>query len=129
RVVALAALFVSGNCFAFGGMIAIGMNESHEVDGVKVPFTADAKLQSDDFNLDTRIYFEDGKLRDEVNISGQNMVYIQRYDLGTTWILLPQGMYMELPQGQESDQVQEYRLIEREVVGKETVNGMDTTKY
>ncbi len=45
-----------------------------------------------------------------------------------SWMLMGRGMYMESNLG-ESEQAPEYKLIEKEVVGEEVVNGMQTTKY
>jgi hypothetical protein len=44
-------------------------------------------------------------------------------------MVLPQNMYMEISPDQGNQQAPNYRLIEREVIGKETVNGIEATKY
>lgn len=129
---ALACLATAGAAHGFGGQIAVGMNAANEVEAVDVSFTADAKLETAEHTIDSRIYFSGGRLRDEIDVGGQSIVYISRADLGTIWMLMPAGnmnMYMEMPYGESSEQVQEFRLVEREVVGEETVNGMATTKH
>ncbi|RKZ12007.1 hypothetical protein DRQ50_12645, partial [bacterium] len=61
-------------------------------------------------------------------MGNQSMVTIQRFDLNKSWILMGQGMYIENDLG-ESAQAPEYKLIEKEVLGEEIINGMQTTKY
>lgn len=122
-------LLAAGTAHGFGGQIAVGMNAANEVDQIDVSFTADATLETADYSMQSKIYFHSGKLRDEIDLGGQQLTYISRADLGTTWVLMPQSMYIEVPHGQSSEQIQEFKLVEREIVGEETINGMDTTKY
>lgn len=129
-----AALYLGavGTAWGFGGQIAVGMNAANEVEAIDVPFTADATLETGGHTIESKIYFSDGRLRDEIDIRGQQIVYIGRTDLEKVWMLMPAGnrtMYMEMPYGESNEQVQEFRLVEREVVGEETVNGMATTKH
>ncbi len=118
---------------AMGGSIAVGLNEANQLDAVKVSFSADATIETDEFTMTERIYYVPGMVRDDMQMNGQQMVFIQRYDLGLLWMLMPEmgGMnaYIETDVSQPSEQLEQYRLVEREVVGQETVNGMDTTKY
>jgi hypothetical protein len=115
--------------FAFGGMIAVGMNEAAQVGEVETPFRAEARLETEEQNIDTVIYYKPGHIRDEMNMGGQDMVVLQDLEAQKTYMLMPQGMYMEMDMGESNDQTDEYRLIEREIVGQEKVNGFDTTKY
>lgn len=120
----------AGDAHAFGGMIAVGMNQAAEVGDIGSPFKATARLETAEQNIDTVIYYENGRIRDELRVGGQNMVWMQNVADKTNYMLMPaQRMYMEFAPGQQSDQVQEFRLVEREVVGREEVNGFDTTKY
>jgi hypothetical protein len=80
-----------------------------------------------------KIYFRDGKIRDEFDMEGQHLAYITRPDQHVVWMVMPRGFYMEISlddiEQNNAQQMQEYRLIEREVVGQEVVNGMQTTRY
>ncbi|MEJ2604826.1 MAG: hypothetical protein P8172_16360 [Gammaproteobacteria bacterium] len=124
-----AVVLAAGSAHGFGGMIAVGMNEAAQVGQVETPFRAEARLETAEQNIDTVIYYKDGHIRDEIRIGGNDLVVLQDIAKKKTYMLMPQGMYMEMEMGQPSDQMKEYRLVEREVVGKETVNGFDTTKY
>jgi hypothetical protein len=120
----------SAQAHAVGGSIAVGLNEANQLDTVQVSFVADATIETDEFSVTERIYYVPGMVRDDMQMSGQQMVFIQRYDLGKLWMLMPtQNVYMETDVSEPSEQLEQYRLVEREVIGQETVNGMDTTKY
>jgi hypothetical protein len=122
-------LLAAEAALAFGGMIAVGMNEAAQVGEVETPFRAEARLETEQQNIDTVIYYKPGHIRDEMKMGGQDMVVLQDLEAQKMYMLMPQGMYMEMDMGQSNEQMQEYRLVEREVVGREEVNGFDTTKY
>jgi hypothetical protein len=125
-----ACVSIGGVAHAFVGSIAVGLGEMNdEIGRVQTSFAADAKLETEEMTVETRIYYKPGKVRDEMKIGGQEMVTIRRFDKNKLWMLMGQGMYMEIDPEQGSDQSPEYKLIERERVGPETVNGMQTTKY
>jgi hypothetical protein len=132
-VIALAGLLAAGGAHAFGGMIAIGQGQASGQGMVEVPFTADADLQTPDHKIHTRIHYEPGKVRDDLVMGDQKMTYITRFDLGKSWMLLPQNMYMEFDpdqlQTQGNAQVQKFELVTRETIGRENVGGEETTKY
>ena len=114
---------------AFVGGIAVSIGRATNVEGAEIPpFSADAQLETEEHQLNSQVYYKPGMVRDVTNMGGMEMVTIQRYDEGKVWILMGQGMYMESEIG-EAEQAPEYKLIERTVVGKETINGMETTKY
>ncbi len=126
----IAVALISTQARAVGGTIAVGLNEANQLDTVQVSFVADATIETDEFSLTETIYYVPGMVRDDSQMSGQQMTFIQRYDLGKLWMLMPgQNVYIETDVSQPSEQLEQYRLVEREVVGQETVNGMDTTKY
>lgn len=123
-------------CFMFGpsanafvGQIAVGLGQMNEIGQIDTAFAADAKVETEDMNANTKIFYKPGKLRDEMSMGGQEMVMIRRFDLNKLWMIMGQGMYMDIDPDGGSDQAQQYTLIEREVIGPETVNGMQTTKY
>jgi hypothetical protein len=123
-----AALLFAGSAQAFVGSIAIGLGQANEVGKVKVAFSADAEIETEEGKFSSKMNYQDEKLRDVINMGGQTMTTITRYDLEKTWTIMGQGMYMENDIG-ESEQSPDYKLVERSVVGKENVNGQETTKY
>jgi len=123
-------LATAGIAQAFVGAISVSLGEMNEdVGRVMVSFSADAKLETEEMTANTRIHYQPGMVRDEINTGGQEMVTIRRFDLNKVWIIMGQGMYMEETPDEGSNQAQDYKLVSREIVGRETVNGMDTTKY
>jgi len=121
-------LLFSNTASAIIGTIVVGMGRAAEIDPIKVNFSADGQVETEDKKFNTKIYFKKDRLRDEMLMGGQSIIFIQRFDLNKTWMLMGQGMYMETDLG-ESEQSPDYKLIEKEVVGKEVINGMQTTKY
>ena len=114
---------------AFVGGIAVSIGQATNVEGAQIaPFSADAQVETEENTLTSHVNYKPGMVRDETDMGGMQMITIQRYDQGKVWVLMGQGMYMESKVG-ESKQAPEYKLIERSVQGKETVNGMATTKY
>ena len=124
-----ACLVFGGSASAFVGQIAVGLGAMNEVGQIDTAFAADAKVETEEMNVNTRIFYKPGKLRDEMSMGGQEMVMIRRFDLNKLWMIMGQGMYMDVDPNGGSDQAQQYKLISREVIGPETVNGMQTTKY
>lgn len=122
-------LIVAGSAYAFVGQIAVGLGQLNEGGQIDTAFAADAKVETEDMNINTKIFYKPGKLRDEMSMGGQEMVMIRRFDLNKLWMIMGQGMYMDIDPDGGSDQAQQYTLIEREVIGPETVNGIQTTKY
>jgi len=131
RAVVFAACFtIAGAAQAFVGTIAVGLGEMNEdVGRIQVSFAADAKLETEDMTATTRIHYQPGMVRDEMDMGGQQMVTIRRFDLNKLWMIMGQGMYMERDPEEGGDQAPDYQLVSREVVGREIVNGMETTKY
>ncbi len=123
------ALIAPASAWGFGSTIAVGMNEAAGVPAPTTPFRASATLETDEQNIDLTIYYTPGFTRDEMQIGPQNMVMLNDLSTGKMRTLMPQGIYMEFESGTTSEQIQEFKLIERTVVGKEEFNGFDTTKY
>jgi hypothetical protein len=111
------------------GSIAVGMGRMNDVGEVKTPFAADATLETEEMTVNTRIFYKPGAVRDEMSVGGQQMVTIRRFDLEKIWMIMGPGMYVEMDASQNNEQAPDYKLVSREVVGPETVNGMQTTKY
>lgn len=130
-IMALGALLLTAaaQVQAFGGGIAIGMSQLDGEETLDVSFSARATLETDEYNFEEKMYYRPGKLREEMAVAGQDMITIQRHDLGKLWMIMPQGMYMESDIDKPSEQMKSFELISHEQVGTEVVNGMDTTKY
>ena len=125
----MTCLVICGPAVAFVGQIAVGLGQLNEVGQIETAFAADAKVETEDMNVDTKVFYKPGKLRDEMSMGGQEMVMIRRFDLNKLWMIMGQGMYMDVEPDGGSEQAAEYKLISREIIGPETVNGIATTKY
>ena len=124
-----ASMTLANAAWGFGSTIAVGMNQAAGVDAPDTPFRAQAKLETADEKMNMTIYYRPGQTRDEVRMGSQDMVVLQDLAEQKFYMLMPQGMYMEFESGDKNEQMQEYKLVEREIVGKENVNGFETTKY
>ena len=118
----------SNAAHSFVGGMTVALGRTAQMGEVKTPFSADALVNTEQNQATSHVYYSPGMVRDDMDMGGQKMTSIQRYDLGKVWILMGPGMYMEQKIG-ESAQAPEYKLVERTELGKDTVNGMDTTKY
>jgi hypothetical protein len=114
----------------FGGSLAIGMSQLNEGAELGVSFKATATFRADEHAVEETMYYQPGgKLREELKLAGQDMVVIQRHDLGKLWMVMPQGFYLETDIDAPNEQVKSFTLVEHTKVGAETVNGIPTTKY
>jgi len=131
-VVAMGLLFAS-LAHAFLGALSTGLGEiDQEIGRIQTAFSAEGIFETEDFTGNAKVNYVPGKIRDEMNMGGQQMVMIRRLDINKFWTLMGQGMYMEVdPQQaqQGSDQAPQYELVSRERIGPETVNGIPATKY
>jgi hypothetical protein len=113
----------------FGGSLAIGMSQLNEGKELGVSFKAKATFAADEHTVEETMYYQAGKLREELNVAGRDMVVIARHDLGKLWVVMPQGFYLESDIEAPNEQVKSFTLLEHERIGRETVNGIETTKY
>jgi hypothetical protein len=83
-------------------------------------------------------YAPPGKHRQEMDQGGMQIVTILREDKGVVWSIIGPGMYMETAFGEEVQGRDPGRglvlpddteVVEFEELGRETVNGVDTTRY
>ncbi|HKJ23896.1 MAG TPA: hypothetical protein VKB65_03680 [Myxococcota bacterium] len=94
----------------------------------KSDYMAHTVMEADGARLTGRVWASGEKERRELAVSGRTHDVILRRDLGVAWILMPeQRMYLEQPLG-EHDRMASGDLV-REAVGKESVNGVETTRY
>jgi hypothetical protein len=130
-IAALGALLLAlaTHSHGFGGSLAIGMSQLNEGKELGVSFKAKARFEAEEHTVEETLFYQRGKLREELNVGGEDMVVISRHDLGKLWVVMPQGFYLESDIESPNDQVQSFTLVEHERIGRETVNGIDTTKY
>lgn len=128
-VLGVALLAAALPSHGFGGALAIGMSQLSDDGELAVSFKATARFEADEHTVEETLYYQAGKLREEVNMAGNDMVIIQRHDLGKLWVVMPQGFYMETAIDAPHEQVQSFTLLEHERLGPETINGIPTTKY
>ena len=120
---------ITASAHGFVGQIAVGLGEVEERGRVEVSFSGTATFETEEMTTEALVYYEPGKVRDEIDMQGQKMVVIRRFDLNKFWMLMGHGMYMEVSPDEQDGKSREYKLVSREKVGRETVNGMETTKY
>jgi hypothetical protein len=121
---------IAGVAQAFVGSMVVGLGEMNDdVGRIKNSFVAEAKFETEEVTATTRISYKPGKVRDDIDMGGQKMAMIRRFDLNKFWMIMGQGMYMDIDPDEGSDQAPQYRLISRERLGRETINGIETTKY
>lgn len=122
-------LVMAASAQGFVGQIAVGLGEVEERGRIDVSFSGTATFETEEMTTDATVYYEPGKVRDEINMQGQDMVVIRRFDLNKFWMLIGHGMYMEVSPDETEEKTRDYALVSREKIGRETVNGMETTKY
>lgn len=96
-----------------------------------VEYSADSIMEHDEGTMKGKVYVAPGKERREMSTGAEKMINIMRHDKKITWMLMPEDkMYMEMKQmaaSQSKDDLSAYK-IEQTTVGKETMNGVETTK-
>ena len=122
-------LVMAASTQGFVGQIAVGLGEVEERGRIDVSFSGTATFETEEMTTDATVYYKPGKVRDEINMQGQDMVVIRRFDLNKFWMLIGHGMYMEVSPDETEEKTRDYTLVSREKIGRETVNGMETTKY
>ena len=131
-VLLVIGLIAGGAVHAFVGQMAIGLGEMDESIGrIQVPFDADVKFESEEFNGTGHMYYQPGKIRDEMSMGSEQSVMIRLLDANKFYMLMPAmpGSYMEIDPDKGSKDAPNYKLISREVLGKESINGIPATKY
>ena len=94
----------------------------------KVDYSADSTMETEGgMTMKSRVYHSPGKQRMEMGGADGNVTIIRR-DKKVTWQLMG-NMYMEMPMDQLESPDLNSMDVEQTVVGNETVNGVQTTKY
>jgi Domain of unknown function (DUF4412) len=121
-------LACTGLCLvALGAAAAEGPLPSPTVD-----YSADRTMETDQGTFTGKVVFAKDKERTETQMQGMSMITIQRRDKQVRWMLMPaQKMYMESSIGEARGQMREGPAEGSTIseVGKETVEGFQTTKY
>ena len=96
-----------------------------------VEYSADSIMEHGEGTMNGKVYIAPGKERREMGAGAEKMVNITRNDKKVTWMLMAEDkMYMETKHSAAApskDDLSAYK-IEQTVVGKETMNGVETTK-
>ena len=96
-------------------------------------YSADQVIETSQGNIVSRVYHDGGKQRTEMQLQGMQQISIVRPDQQRILMVVPQmGMAMELPFNNElTARNPEYRIRDypTEVVGQETMQGEQVTKY
>ena len=96
-----------------------------------VEYSADSVMEHGEGTMKGKVYVAPGKERREMNSGAEKMVNITRKDKKVTWMLMGEDkMYMETKHSAAApskDDLSAFK-IEQTVVGKETMNGVETTK-
>ena len=105
-----AAFFVAGYFYAglgnaMVGTISVGLGQmDQDIGQLQTSFAADAVLETEDMTVNTRVHYQPGMVRDEMNVGGQEMITIRRFDLDKVWTIMGQGMYMETAADEANDE-------------------------
>jgi hypothetical protein len=117
---------------SFGIALASAASLAATVPVPKVEYTAERVIESEHGTMKHKVYSAGGKERSEIEMGGMQGVMILRPDKKIGWMLIPaQKMYMELDfaQARERTGAPADEDVEITEVGKETVEGVQTTKY
>ncbi len=111
---------------------------SIEVDFAKpdVSYSAVRVLESEQGSFRQRFHYAPDMTRSEMNAGGDTVATITRDDLGVIWVLMGSSMYMET----SMNDIEAYaentegspdamEVVEYTEVGRERVDGYDTTKF
>jgi len=96
-----------------------------------VSYSAWRTVETADASIKMREYHSPGKTRFEMSQQGIDMIMIHRGDTGESWMLMPEmNRYMKTSSAQMvRSSGSGFTIEERTEMGKETVNGYETTKF
>lgn len=97
-----------------------------------VEYAADRTMESDAGTFTGRVNFTKDKERAEMQMQGMSTITIERRDKQVSWMLMPaQRMYMERSIAEAREQMRDGPAQDVTIseVGKETLEGFETTKY
>lgn len=95
-------------------------------------YSAQQTIVSAGTTMTNTVYADGGKMRAEFDMNGMKMVTILRPDKNLTYQLMPGNLYMELPMGAASAQINPADFTgddaQRQDVGTETIDGIACKK-
>lgn len=94
-------------------------------------YSASGMMETGGLRIPYKVYHDRGKERREMTMEGMEQVVIALPDEGKMYMLMPaMNMAMEMAmKGNPSAAANEMEAYNPEPLGKETVNGIETTKY
>ncbi|MDT8284550.1 MAG: DUF4412 domain-containing protein [Thermovirgaceae bacterium] len=108
------------------GFCAMLSASSINAEGTTVQYSATETISTERGDVEARIFVAPGMKRMEMSEATQ----ILRFDKGVIWVLMPQQrMYMERSIASAPEGGGTLKYLEKENLGKETVNGIAATKY
>ncbi|MBF0473084.1 MAG: DUF4412 domain-containing protein [Nitrospirae bacterium] len=96
-----------------------------------VDYSADQTMETGNMKMNSKVYYTPNKMRMEQEFSGMQQIMINRFDKHLVWTLMPQMKSYNETQIKPQDLPTEHNpnvKVEQTVVGKETINGLETTK-
>jgi hypothetical protein len=121
-------LVCTGLCLCAFGVAAI----EGPLPAPTVEYSADRTMESDAGTFTGKVNFTRDKERAEMQMQGMSAITIKRRDKQLSWMLMPaQQMYMERTLREASEQMRDGPPEDVTIseVGKETLEGFETTKY
>lgn len=95
-------------------------------------YSADSVIRVGGVELDGRVYHDRGVERREITIQGMEQIVIRRADLNQVYVVMPAmgvGMEMDLDSTPYPSPDELLEGIDAEPMGRETVAGLEATKY
>jgi hypothetical protein len=121
----MSALIITG--LSMAALAAAG----EEMPEAKVSYAADSIIESAEMKMSGKVYVAPSMERREHMSGGEKTIIIVRRDKGVIWNVMPaEGIYMESPlEAGTATPDAPFTIREKEVVGEEVINGLQTTKY
>lgn len=121
----LAVLIITGLAMATHAVAG------EEMPAAKVSYAADSIMEYTEMKMSGKVFVAPGMERREQMNRGETTIIIVRRDKGVVWNVMPaEGIYMETPlEAGTATPDASFTIRQKEVVGKEVINGLQTTKY
>jgi len=129
-------------CGGLGLIFSVGAYAADSAPSTKPPeveYSAErlisAEVDGKNMQMSAQVNYARGKERDEMEVHGQRMTQILRHDKKLAWMLMPeQSAYMEVSYAKQAEycnwpcmNIEKGKGIT--TLGREVVNGVETTKY
>ncbi len=117
-------------CALFAALLFAGTAAAQQ-ERPNVEYSADQSIETAQFSMSGKLYYAPGKERREMIQSGMRSVNIMRRDKNVMWMLIPEtkaSMEMAMSGSQNNPGDLSAYKMEFTKLGKETVNGVETSK-